>query len=81
MQIDNFMNLIKSGFDVSFNYNDVFYTISIIDENEDGKQYGIGSDNNFTADFDSFDSIPDFVLGDKKIKDIISSLKEYFFIF
>ena len=34
MQIDNFMNLIKSGFDVSFNYKDVFYTISLIDENE-----------------------------------------------
>lgn len=76
IQIDNFMNLIKSGFDVSFNYKDVFYTISLIDENESGKKYGIGSDNNFTADFDTFESIPDFVLDDKKIKDIVADLKD-----
>ena len=76
MQIDNFMNLIKSGFDVSFNYKDVFYTISLIDENESGKKYGIGSDNDFTADFDTFESIPDFVLDDKKIKDIVAGLKD-----
>lgn len=30
MQIDDFMNLIQNGFDVSFNYKDVFYTISLI---------------------------------------------------
>ena len=76
MQIDEFINLIKSGFDVSFNYNDVFYTISLIDENEDEKKYGIGSDNGFTADFDDVESIPSFVLQDKKIKDIIVNLKE-----
>jgi hypothetical protein len=57
MQIDNFLNLIKSGFDVSFNYKDVFYTISLIDEDESGKKYGIGSDNGFTADFESLESI------------------------
>ena len=76
MQIDNFMNLIKSGFDVSFNYKDVFYTISLIEDNETGKQYGIGSDNGFTADFESIESIPTFVLEDKQIKDIISDLKD-----
>ena len=76
MQIDEFINLIKSGFDVSFNYNDVFYTISLIDENGDEKKYGIGSDNGFTADFDDVESIPSFVLQDKKIKDIIVDLKE-----
>ena len=76
MQIDEFINLIKSGFDVSFNYNDVFYTISLIDENEFEKKYGIGSDNGFTADFDDIESIPEFVLQDKKIKDIIMDLKE-----
>lgn len=76
MQIDEFINLIKSGFDVSFNYNDVFYTISLIDENEYEKKYGIGSDNGFTADFDDIESIPEFVLQDKKIKDIIMDLKE-----
>lgn len=76
MQIDEFINLIKSGFDVSFNYNDVFYTISLIDENGDEKKYGIGSDNGFTADFDDVESIPEFVLKDKKIKDIIVNLKE-----
>ena len=76
MQIDEFINLIKSGFDVSFNYNDVFYTISLIDENEYEKKYGMGSDNGFTADFDDIESIPEFVLQDKKIKDIIMDLKE-----
>ena len=81
MQIDNFINLIKSGFDVSFNYKDVFYTISLIDEDESGKKYGIGSDNGFTADFESLESIPDFVLDDKQIEDIIANLKneEVFF--
>ena len=76
MQIDNFINLIKSGFDVSFNYNDVFYTISLIDEDETGKKYGIGSDNGFTADFETLESIPDFVLDDKMIKDIINDLND-----
>ena len=76
MQIDSFMNLIKSGFDVSFNYKDVFYTISLIEDNETGKRYGIGSDNGFTADFESIESIPTFVLEDKQIIDIISALKD-----
>ncbi len=76
MQIDNFINLIKSGFDVSFNYKDVFYTISLIDEDETRKKYGIGSDNGFTADFETLESIPDFVLDDKKIKDIVLDLKD-----
>ncbi len=76
MRIDEFINLIKSGFDVSFNYNDVFYTISLIDENGNDKIYGIGSDNGFTVDFDDVESIPEFVLQDKKIKDIIANLKE-----
>ena len=76
MRIDNFLNLIKSGFDVSFNYKDVFYTISLIDEDESGKKYGIGSDNGFMADFESLESIPDFVLDDKKIKDIVLDLND-----
>ena len=76
MQIDDFLNLIKKGFDVSFNYKDVFYTISVIDENETGKKYGIGSDNNYKADFESLESISDFLLEDKKIKDIIYDLKD-----
>ncbi len=32
MQIDNFIELVKQGFDVSFNYKDVFYTISLLEE-------------------------------------------------
>ena len=54
----------------------MFYTISLIEDNENGKKYGIGSDTNYTVDFDSFDSIPEFVLDDKKIKDIITELKD-----
>ena len=76
MQIDNFINLIKRGFDVSFNYMDGFYTISLIDEDETGKKYGMGSDNGFTADFETLESIPDFVLDDKMIKDIINDLND-----
>ncbi len=76
MQIDNFINLSKSGFDISFNYKDVFYTISLIDEDETGKKYGIGSDNGFTEDIESLESILDFVLDDKKIKDIVLDLKD-----
>lgn len=76
MQIDNFINLIKCGYDVSFNYKDVFYTISLIDENETIKKYGIGSDNGFKADFESLESIPDFVLDDKRIKDIVLDLND-----
>lgn len=76
MQIDDFMNLIQNGFDVSFNYKDVFYTISLIEENDYGNKYGIGSDNGFVADFNSLDEIPEFVLDDKSIKDIISNLPE-----
>lgn len=76
MQIDDFMNLIQNGFDVSFNYKDVFYTISLIEENDYGNKYGIGSDNGFVADFNSLDEIPKFVLDDKSIKDIISNLPE-----
>lgn len=72
MRIDSFMNLIKSGFDVSFNYKDVFYTISLIDE----MKYGIGSDNGFKADFDSFESIPNFLLNGKRIKDIVANLDD-----
>lgn len=76
MRIGEFINLVKSGFDVSFNYNDVFYTISLIEENGNEKKYGIGSNNGFTADFDDVESIPDFVLQDKKIEEIILHLKE-----
>lgn len=76
MLINDFLDLISRGFDVSFNYKEVFYTISLIADGEDGRKYGIGSDNGFTADFESLESIPDFVLDDKSIKDIISDLPE-----
>ena len=76
MLISNFLDLIKRGFDVSFNYKDVFYTISLIADDENGRKYGIGSDNGFTADFESLESIPDFILDDKPIKAIISELHE-----
>lgn len=76
MQIDNFIKLVKQGFDVSFNYKDVFYTISLLDEKDGVKKYGIGSDTGFTADFDSIDSISDFILEDKPIREIITELNE-----
>lgn len=76
MHIDNFLDLISRGFDVSFNYKEVFYTISLINDDENGRKYGIGSDNGFMADFESLESIPDFVLEDKTIKDIVTALPE-----
>lgn len=76
MQIDNFVELVKQGFDVSFNYKNVFYTISLLEENDGIKKYGIGSDTGFTADFDSINSISDFVLDDKTIREIIIELNE-----
>lgn len=76
MFIDNFLDLISRGFDVSFNYKEVFYTISLISDDENGRKYGIGSDNGFMADFESLESIPDFILDDKTIRDIVSALPE-----
>ena len=76
MLIDNFLDLISRGFDVSFNYKEVFYIISLISDDENGRKYGIGSDNVFMADFESLESIPDFILDDKKIRDIVSALPE-----
>lgn len=75
MEIQQFIKLVKAGFDVSFNYKEVFYTISLIDDNEP-KKYGIGADNGFKADFDSLEAIPDFILDDKIISEIVSSLGE-----
>lgn len=74
MLISDFLDLISRGFDVSFNYKDVFYTVSLIAEDGNGRKYGIGSDNGFAADFESLKSIPEFVLDGKKIKEIISEL-------
>lgn len=79
MLIDKFLDLISRGFDVSFNYKEVFYTISLISDDENGRKYGIGSDNGFMADFESLESIPDFILDDKTIRDIVSALPEEVF--
>ena len=76
MNYDNFIKLISSGFDVSFNYKEVFYTISLIEDNRNIRKYGIGSDNGFKADFETLDSVATFVLEDKKIKDIVEDLKD-----
>ena len=76
MDIKRFIDLISCGFDVSFNHDDVFYTISLISDNENGRKYGIGADNGFAADFESLESIPSFVLGNKTIESIINELPE-----
>lgn len=76
MQIDNFLNLIRSGFDVSFNYNDVFFTISLIQDDENGRKYGIGSENGLRSNFETLDSIRQFVIVDKTIEEIILALKD-----
>lgn len=76
MLINKFIDLVARGFDVSFNYKEVFYTISLLKDDENGRKYGIGSDNGFTADFDSLDAIPAFVLDDRTIESIVSELPE-----
>lgn len=76
MHIDDFLKLISHGFDVSFNYKDVFYTISVINERNGEREYGIGSDNGIKADFESLDSIRSFVISDKTIEDIVDTLSE-----
>ncbi len=76
MRAKDFIKLISSGFDVSFNNDDVFYTISLIKDDKEGRVYGIGSDNGFKADFDSVDSIPSFELGGKTIESIIEAIPE-----
>ena len=76
MQVEVFMDLIKRGFDVSFNHKDVFYTISLIYDDGLQKKYGIGSDNGFKFDFVSIEDITDFVLDDMSIRNIIQSLSE-----
>lgn len=77
MHINDFINLISSGFDVSFNFRDVFYTISLIkDDKKQGKVYGIGADNGFKADFESLDSIPYFTLDGTPIKNIVGALPD-----
>jgi len=72
MEINKFMELIRNGFDVSFNYKEVFYTISLLED----EKYGIGGDNGFIADFNSIDSIPNYVIDDKSINDIVNELSE-----
>ena len=76
MSINEFIDLVSRGFDVSFNYKDVFYTISLIADDENGKKYGLGSDNGFTADFESLESIPSFVIDDKTIESIVTELSD-----
>lgn len=76
MKKEKFMEIIKKGFDASFNYNDVFYTISLIDEKNGVNVYGIGGDNGFQADFDSLEAIPEYMIDDKKIKDIVELLND-----
>ncbi len=75
MPIENLLELIEQGFDISFNYKDVFYTISLISDNP-VRKYGIGSENGLTSDFESLEDIPDFVIDDKTVGEIIAELSE-----
>ncbi len=76
MKINKFMNLIGQGFDLAFNYNDVFYTISLLDDTNGIKKFGIGGDDGTQHIFDTFESIPNFILQGKTIKEIIENTSE-----
>ena len=71
-----FISLISKGFDVSFNYKNAFYIISVIDEVDGQRKFGIGSDDGYSFDFPSIDDIPSTKLDDKTIEEIINSLDE-----
>lgn len=77
MTIQVFIDYIAAGFDVSFNYADVFYTISVVGKKSDGTRiFGIGGDNGFASDFESLESIPDFSLDGRTIRDIVESIPD-----
>ena len=76
MNIKEFMELVDQGFDLAFNYNDVFYTISLLDDTNGIKKFGIGGDDGTQHIFDTFESIPNFILQGKTIKEIIENTSE-----
>ena len=75
MSKTEFNDLIIQGFDVEFNYKDVFYSITIGDV--DGKTYFLLSNEfKWYVKFNTIEELNEYVLIDKTVVEIISELNE-----
>ena len=75
MSKTEFNDLVIHGFDVEFNYKDVFYSITIGDV--DGKTYFLLSNEfKWYVKFNTIEELNEYVLIDKTVVEIISELDE-----
>ncbi len=75
MNKTEFNDLVIHGFDVEFNYKDVFYSITIGDV--DGKTYFIlANEYKWNVKFETIEELNEYVLIDKTVVEIISELDE-----
>ena len=75
MEIEKFNKLVLGNFDVSFNYNDIFYEISTYDK--DGKTIiSLANENKWFTEFENVIELDDYILVDKKVSEIINDLKD-----
>jgi len=72
---EEFNNLVIHGFDVEFNYKDVFYSITT-GEIEGILFFFLANENKWNIKFTTIQELDDYLLFDKKIVDIISELPE-----
>lgn len=70
-----FNDLIKHGFDVEFNYKDVFYSITI-GEIKGVSYYFLANENKWHVKFNTIEELDNYLLIDKKIVEILSELSE-----
>ena len=75
MNKEEFDNLVIHGFDVEFNYKNIFYSITI--GNIDGDVYFfLANENKWHVKFKTIKDLNEYVLVDKTIIEIISELPE-----
>ncbi len=75
MNKTKFNDLVIHGFDVEFNYKDVFYSITIGDV--DGKTYFLlANEFKWYVKFNTIEELNEYVLIDKTVVEIISELNE-----
>ena len=75
MTIEEFNNLVTSNFDIGFNYKDIYYEISSY-EKEENNIISLADENKWFVEFTNVDQLDNYILIDKKIKDIIFDLQE-----
>lgn len=75
MEKEEFNNLVLHGFDVEFNYKDIFYSITIGEE--DGSSYFfLANEKKWYVKFDNIEDLDNYILIDKTVLKIISELPE-----